>query len=61
MTDGDSLDYLVLYSFDDRASWRTSGHNPHQYTRVTIDTGQLEGTNGSWPPAGCESWPVTVS
>lgn len=42
-TDGDALDYILLYSFDDRASWRTLA-TTHISNTLTIDAGQLEGT-----------------
>jgi hypothetical protein len=48
--DGDDLDYIVLYSFDDRASWRTLATTGISNT-LTVDTSQLEGTNevaGGW-------------
>jgi hypothetical protein len=44
-TDGEPLDYTVLYSFDNQATWRALATNIVSNS-LTIDASQLEGTNG---------------
>src|SRR5258706_335086 len=45
-SDGDALRYTLLYSFDNRATWRTLATMIPSNT-LTIDASQLEGTNGA--------------
>jgi len=44
--DGDPLTYTLLYSFDDRVSWRALVSGVRAQT-ITVDAAQLEGTAGA--------------